>query len=1011
MQWTRLAVLAVGCLASSAFAQTGTYPYILKSFAGAFPLGDGGPAASALLSYPQAAVTDSTGNIYVLDAGDFRIRKIGAADGNITTFARLPFYGYDMKFGPDGNLYVGGYTGVVRVSPSGAATFVAGTGLYGFSGDGDFATVAKIGWVYGIAFDRQGNLYFTDVSVYGHRVREVTAADNKIQTIAGGPYWGWNGDHQLATKAALYYPSGIAVDNSGNIYVADYSNLRIRVFTVGGVITTFAGNGVYGVEANGSATGSIGTPNGLWLDSFNNLYATDVANGFVLRITPAGVMTRMAGSVVANFTDHGVATGVSLLEPQSVSVDQNSNLYVTDWLHRVIKVTAVGDLLTMSGKPHDGGDNGPAVSAIFSGPQDVAPDGAGAVFIADSGNGRIRRVSPEGILTTFAVPPGIVNAIATDSNRNLYVATNTRVLKYDPAGHISVFAGTGSSGNGGDNGPAASATFSGITGIAVDAKGNVYVADSTANRVRKIAADTGLVTAFAGTGTRGYAGDGALATGAQLDLASPAPLAVDQNGNVYIGDGNNFDIRMVDGNKGLISTVVGNGDFGEPSGGPATSSRFPLAAGLAVDGAGNLYISTDYFSDIYRVSGGIISRIVGNGTDPLVDGATALTTSFYGAGLKVDSNGDVLIADLYNDTVHKLVLNSPSSFVIVDGDNQTAPAGQSLTKALKVRLNGRAGYGISGATVNFSVVSGAATLSTSTALTDNTGTTGVVVTMGQAAGPVTIQATVAGSSLPALQFTETATASAPACSVPQPAITSVNSAGDFGGSAVFAPGSWLEIKGAGLAQSTRSWGGDDFNGASAPTSLDGVSVSINGKKAFVAYISPRQVNVQAPADTASGPVSIVVTTASCASAPATAQEAAAAPGLLAPSSFSSGGTQYLVATFPDGFFAGNPNLIAGVPFRPAAPGDTISAYGIGFGGVAPSVSPGTVTGVANSIPNLSVAFGSTPANTTYAGLAPGVVGLYQFNIVVPKVPDGDYPITFQVGGTKSSQTVYLTVHR
>ncbi len=461
---------------------------------------------------------------------------------------------------------------------------------------------------------------------------------------------------------------------------------------------------------------------------------------------------------------------------------------------------------------------------------------------------------------------------------------------------------------------------------------------------------------------------------------------------------------------GIISTVVGNnGAFANPDGLQGTSTGFSIASGMTFDSAGNLYIGSQNYATIYKLSGGIIRRIAGASSGPLTDGTPALSTYFYPQGMKIDSNGDLYAVDSFNNTVRKLIANSPVSLSVTDGNSQTGTVGQLLSKALKVQLNGRAGLGVSGATVNFAVASGSATLSSASTITDSTGVAGVAVTLGTAAGTVVITASVPGTTLPGAQFTETATA---ACAVPQPVITSVNSAGDFGGSTTFAPGSWLEIKGTNLSQTTRLWAGGDFSGTNAPTSLDGVTATIDGKSAFVEYISPLQVNVQAPADAATGAVQITITTSSCSSAAFTATEAAAAPGLLAPSSFNIGGKQYLVALFPDGVtYVGNANLIPGVPFRPAAPGDIITAYGIGFGAVTPAVSPGAITGGSNAIPNLSISFGTTAATIAYAGLAPNVVGEYQFTFVVPNVPDGDYPIVVQDGSVTVPQTVYLTVHQ
>ncbi len=515
-----------------------------------------------------------------------------------------------------------------------------------------------------------------------------------------------------------------------------------------------------------------------------------------------------------------------------------------------------------------------------------------------------------------------------------------------------------------------------------------------------------MISAFAGTGTKGSIGDGGLATAAQLNLYFDSALAVDAMGNVYIADGDNYKIRMVTP-QGIISTVVGNGTLASPDGVQATAAGFSTAGSMVFDAAGNLYIASRNYSEIYRLSGGVIHRLLGTSTGSLADGTPALSTSFFTESLKIDQNGDIYAVDSFNNTVRKLILNSPNALLLSDGNNQTGQTGQGLAKALKVQVNGRAGTGVPGVVVNFAVTSGSAALSAASTQTDATGVAGVGLTLGSAAGNVVVTATVAGVSLPAVQFTETATVP---CTVPQPNISSINSATDFGAYKTFAPGSWVEIHGSNLSQSTRQWANSDFSGSSAPVSLDGVSVAIDGKPAFVGYISPAQINVQAPADTLTGAVQVTVTTSACASAAFTSQEAAFEPGLLAPASFNIGGKQYMVAQFQDLTYVGNVNLISGAPFRPAAPGDTLTAYGIGFGGVTPPVSPGTIAAGTTNIPGLTIAFGTTQAQVLYAGLAPGAVGEYQFVFVTPNVPDGDYPITVQAGSTQVPQTLYLTVH-
>jgi uncharacterized protein (TIGR03437 family) len=1014
--------LYLAFLSTAAFGQTNTYPYYIKSFAGTFPLGDGGPATSALLYFPVAAIPDAAGNLYILDTNNYAIRKV-TPDGKIASIGQMS--GYDMKLGPDGNLYVAGSSRIYKINPAnGQYTVIAGTGTSGYGGDEGPATQAQIGNANGLALDSSGKIYFTDQYSNGNRVRMITT-DGNIHTIAGTASYGFNGNGQPATSTTLYYPEGIAVDASGNIYVADRSNHRVRMFTVGGAMATIAGTGVSGKPVDGPATSSpLGNVQGLWVDSSNNLYVTDTTYGVVLKIAHE-TMTHVAG----NFSSYGspgdgIALGVNLLNPPSVSADASGSLYIPDNTHVVRKLTSDGQLTTVAGKPHFGGDGGPAVSALLNEPVDVALDSQGNVLIADYDNYRIRKVLPNGTIGTYSgngipgnPPAGTavgsaqlpsIMFMTTDSKGAIYLASYYQIFKVTPDGTISPIAGTGAYGSLGDGGPALAATMS-VGGMAVDASGNIYVADVAGNRVRMISAATGNIGPFAGSGTSGSTGDGGLATSAQLRLSTSGidALAVDSKGDVYIADAGSYSVWMVD-LSGIIHRVIGNGTYGSPGTGLATSSAFSAAASMAFDGAGNLYIASAMYGAIYRYqpSDKTIRRITGNACQTPVDGGLALNVCFSAQGIKVDQNGDIYAADWFENVVWRLVANSPSVLTITDGNNQTAKAGQSLPKALKVQLSGRALLGVPGIAVSFAVTSGSATLSTASTVTDSTGLAGIGVTLGASAGNVTITATAVGTGLPPLVFTETAT---PLCDVPQPVVTSAASAGDFGGSLTFAPGSWLEIKGTNLAQTTRQWTYADFTGSNAPTSLDGVYVTINGKNAYPDYISPVQINVQAPADTATGAVQLVVTTAACASAAFTVQEAAIAPALLAPASFKVNGTQYLVAQFGDLTYVGNPNLIPGT-LRPAAPGDVIIAYGIGFGPVTPAILPGVIASGTSTIPNLTVSFGSTPATVKSSGLTSGYLGLYQINLVVPNVPNGDYPVVFQAGSAVG-QTAYLTVHK
>jgi uncharacterized protein (TIGR03437 family) len=246
-----------------------------------------------------------------------------------------------------------------------------------------------------------------------------------------------------------------------------------------------------------------------------------------------------------------------------------------------------------------------------------------------------------------------------------------------------------------------------------------------------------------------------------------------------------------------------------------------------------------------------------------------------------------------------------------------------------------------------------------------------------------------------------------------PTIGGVVSASAYGGFASVAPGSWVEIYGSNLAPDTRQWAGSDFTGVNAPTMLDGVQVSIGGQKAFLDYISSGQVNAQLPSNIGTGPAQIILTSGNVNSAAFNITVNSTEPGLLAPPSFKIGGNQYVVAQFSDLTYVLPAGSIAGVTSRPAKPGETIIIYGVGFGSVTPNIPAGQIATQSNQLlMPLQVLFGQTPAQTPYFGLTPGFVGLYQFNVVVPAVPNNDLvPLTFNLGGVAGTQTLFIAVRQ
>jgi len=248
-----------------------------------------------------------------------------------------------------------------------------------------------------------------------------------------------------------------------------------------------------------------------------------------------------------------------------------------------------------------------------------------------------------------------------------------------------------------------------------------------------------------------------------------------------------------------------------------------------------------------------------------------------------------------------------------------------------------------------------------------------------------------------------------------PTITNVISAGAFGGFNAITPGTWIEIYGTNLAPDTRQWATSDFDGNIGPTSLDHVQVSVNGQSAYLSYIAsnPGQINAQVPYTIPiKQQVQVIVTNNGVPSAPYNVTSNGIQPGMLAPASFNIGGKQYVTALFTDGTYVLPTGAISGVASRPAKPGETIVLYGIGFGLVTPPTPAGEIApSSTRTLLPLQISFGQSPAQITYEGLAPGFVGLYQFDVVVPQVPDSDLvPLTLTLNTVTSAQILYIAVH-
>jgi DNA-binding beta-propeller fold protein YncE len=535
--------------------------------------GDGGPAVEAELSFPSGVAVDGLGLLFIADSGNHRIRMVNRGTSPVIVCT-------------------------VEVLPGQIVT-VAGTGTPGFSGDGGPATRASLSFPTELDLDAAGNLYVLDA--HNHRIRKIDRQTGRIRTLAAA----LPKDADGAGGAAPPSPSitGLGVTSTQELIYANRHDRSIHRVDRGGV-----DHPLFAAFDSDAGLGSVA------VGSRDEVYVADEAHNRVLKIE---------GGQVRPITGGGgaVPSRVPLKEaelslPGAVAADAFGNVFLADELQhsvrRILMAERVVETLMGTGTPGTGGDGGPPQMAELMGPTGIQVDGDWSYYITDRSANLVRRVSMsnDGLRTaTFA---GDRRAVGFEEGK---AATATRlgspfqaarhpltgevyiscqeghaIRKVDRQGRITTVAGTGTAGFAGDGGPARRARLNGPAALAFDRQGNLYVADKLNHRIRRIDGQ-GHIASFAGTGERGYAGDGGAAALARLN--NPDSLLFDEQGNLYFADTNNHAVRRIDAAAPhRIDTVVGTGQRGySGDGGPARQAQLNLPRGLALSRDGFLYIS------------------------------------------------------------------------------------------------------------------------------------------------------------------------------------------------------------------------------------------------------------------------------------------------------------------------------------------------------------------------------------------------------------------------------------
>ncbi len=541
---------------------------------------------------------------------------------------------------------------VWKISPSGVVTTLAGSGGAGFP-DGP-ASLASFNGPGGVAIDPSGNVYVTDV--LNNRVRKITAG-GMVSSIGSGIAAATDGP---STSAAFIGPKGVAADATGNIYVADTGTNRIRKIAPDGLVSTVAGTGERGSTDGPAAVALFRHPEGVAVSGSGNVYVADTLNHLIRRITPAGVVSTLAGSGAVG-SNNGPGAGASFNRPTGVAVDAAENVYVTDsGNHKVRFITSAGVVSTFAGTGVQSGSNGPTASASFDTVRGPALDAAGNLYVID-GVQRIRKIANGQVTTLTASPIGGSAGVAGGDDTTLTVADpeNRRIVQLKPGGSLIAFPGPDFLGK---------SPFVTPMGVTLTTWGDTWIADAGSHQIKVVTWD-GSIRVLGGTGTPGAVdGPGHLAS-----FSSPMGIAFDGARNAYVADRANNKIRKITA-LGVVSTLAGSGAAGSANG-IGSAATFNGPTGVAVDAVGNVVVADTKNHQIRLITpAGLVSTLAGSGVAGLANGNRSVAQFHSPTWVAIDVANNVYVTDSGNQVIRRIAAGRGGAAVVSTMRTSSLPA-------------------------------------------------------------------------------------------------------------------------------------------------------------------------------------------------------------------------------------------------------------------------------------------------------------------------------------------------